>query len=146
MAVSKYTIQNALAFLAITRSLRGIHINTRIALNGYYDLEEYQVRYGKDEEPLTLHRYALTEAGWALARKSRLWKAHEQLVGLGFKVEDGIRTRHTPRYISYRQWVGDAERSAFTGSSGYAYAQDLSIPKGEKGWYNHEKIGQHLNG
>jgi hypothetical protein len=145
MAVSKYTLQSALAFLAITRSTRGLHINTRIAMHGYYELEEYQVSYGSDSEPLTLHRYKLNEAGWELAKKSRLWKAHQELVDLGFKIDSGINDRHTPRYIHYSRWLDDQERSitAFTGAHGRTYAQQPDAT--EKRW-EHKMLTKHLNG
>lgn len=128
----KYTLANALAFLAITGSKRNLHIDTRIAMHGYTELEEYQVRYGDDMEPLTLHREVLNEKGWELAKTSRLWKAHQHLLSLGFTV-DANRT-HKPYFITYSQWLADQERSitGFTGAKGTVYAQDPAAT--EKRW------------
>jgi len=143
MAVSKYTLANALAFLAITGGKRNLHIDTRIAMHGYTELQEYQVRYGDDMEPLTLHREVLNEAGWELAKTSRLWKAHEQLLGLGFELVK--EATHKPYFIRYRQWLSDQDReiTAFTGAKGTVYAQDPAAT--EKRWETN-LIASHKNG
>lgn len=129
---SKYTLANALAFLAITGTKRNLHIDTRIAMLGYTELQEYQVSYGDDMEPLTLHREVLNEAGWELAKTSRLWKAHQHLLSLGFTVE--ADRSHKPYFITYSQYLDDQDRriTAFTGAKGTVYAQDPAAT--EKRW------------
>lgn len=142
MAVSKYTLANALAYLAITGGKRALHINTSIAMHPYHELEEYKVRYGDDMEPLTLHRYKLTEEGMELAKTSRLWKAHQQLTEMGFKVQGDRRMK--PYHIPYTRWTDDVRDDAFTGAHGRVYAQDHAA-KTEKAW-EFNMIGQHKNG
>jgi hypothetical protein len=143
MAVSKYTLANALAFLAISGGKRNLHIDTRIAMHGYTELQEYKMSFGDDQEPLTLHREVLNAEGWALAKTSRLWKAHEQLLGLGFEVEK--ERSHKPYFITYRRYLDDQDRviTAFTGAKGTVYAQDPDAT--EKRWETN-LIATHKNG
>lgn len=142
MAISKYTLANALAYVAITGCKRALHINTRCEMNAYCTLEPYTVKIG--DEAYTLHRYQLTEEGWALAKTSRLWKAHEQLTELGFKVQADRRPK--PYHISYTKWLDDLNRTddAFTGAHGRVYAQDHAAG-GERPW-EYKMIGTHKNG
>lgn len=140
---SKYTLANALAFLAITGSKRALHIDTRVSMIGYTKLEEYQLSYGDDSEPMTFHREVLTEEGLELAKTSRLWKAHQQLVSLGFQVDSNRRQK--PYHISYNRWLDDQNRplSAFTGAHGRAYAQEEDAA--ERRW-EMKQVGIHKNG
>lgn len=141
---SKYTLANALAYVAITGSKRALHIDTRVAMLGYTELQEYQMSFGADQEPLTLHREVLTEEGLELAKTSRLWKAHQQLVGLGFELQADRRTK--PYHIAYRRWNEEAQRGedAFTGAHGRVYAQDRKANP-ERPW-EFGMIGTHKNG
>lgn len=140
MAVSKYTLANGLAYVAITGGKRCLHINTSIALNEYLVWEPYTVQIG--DESYELHRYKLTEEGLELAKTSRLWKAHQQLVELGFKVQSDRRMK--PYHIPYTRWTDDVRDDAFTGAHGRVYAQDHAA-KTERAW-EFAQIAQHKNG
>lgn len=126
---TKYTIMNALAYVAITGRMKYLPIRTRIDLTS--ELVGFQC------QDLNKPFHFLTEAGERLARQSRMWKAHQHLTEMGFKVRatDG----HRPRYISYEH-KDDPERWAFTGGHGRVYAN----PEGKR--MSAEYICQFKNG
>lgn len=137
---SPATLAKALAFVAITGNKTGLHMNTRISMSSdLCDLKPYTVQYG-DGEPLTLHRYVVSEEGMKLARTSKLWKAHEALTAMGFRLERRASGRnYKPGYLSYRHpehMERGSPRGAFI-SSGSAFAQrepGAEIPEGAKPW------------
>lgn len=83
---TKYTLQDGLAFVVITGTKRFLTWRTSVAMIGYEDLDLETVRNVVNEE------------GMELARRSRIWKAHEHMLSLGFTA-DRDRRRNTPRFI-----------------------------------------------
>lgn len=108
---SKHTIANAIAFLGIVDHTRGLHARTTVWLHDLYD-------FTVDSRPL--HR--LNETGLQIARTSRLWKAHQHLLSLGFKVDAQRARSCTCKFIPYVH-KDCADRTAFTGAHGRAYVQ-----------------------
>jgi len=86
---TKYTLQDGLAFVVITGTKRFLTWRTSVAMIGYEDLDLETVRNVVNEE------------GMELARRSRIWKAHEHMLSLGFTA-DRDRRRNTPRFIYYK--------------------------------------------
>lgn len=135
--ISKYTLMSALAFVAITGNKKGLHMQTRLALHDYTRLNP---DFGKAGwQPM----YSLTDEGRELARQSRMWKAHEHLIKMGFTLRK--RGRQTTRHLSYVQYDDHGERWAHTGSHGSVYA---AMEKHRDGnWaYKTEKVAEFRNG
>lgn len=109
---SKYTLSAALAYVAITDQKTGLKFSTRMALG---DLVGFQW------EDLSKPLWPLTEEGLELARRSRLWKAHQHLLGLGFTFSPRLRARAS--FIAYEHEDG---RTGFTGRHGRVYVSTLS--------------------
>ncbi len=138
---TKYALNQGLAVLAIFGDIHGhgIHINTRIAMSDHYTREPYNVTIG--EETFELHRYKLTEDGWSRVRQSRLWKAHQHLLSLGYRVESRRGRCYTPRHISYIESDDPKTgRTAFTGGHGRVYMQADSRR------FSHEMTAEFRNG
>lgn len=132
MAVGKSTLARALAYLKISGGKRGLHINTRMAMHPFENFEEYEVDYGSGE-PLKLHRLVLNEAGLELAKASKLFKAHEALLALGFKYDPARRPK--PGFIRYVRFSEAREKvvSAFI-SGDHPYYQPEEVPEGKGPW------------
>lgn len=105
---SKYTILNALAYVAITGSQRGLTHRTRWAIQHLVQMNI------SPTGPL----YILTDEGRELLPQSRFWKAHLYLLEQGFT--HNPRYRETLRFVSYYH-TEDDNRSAFTGSTGAVF-------------------------
>ncbi len=131
---TKYTLQDALAFVAITGHKKFLHIHTRIALTP--DLVSFQV------EDLNQPMYQLTAEGWKLAQQSRFWKAHSQLASMGFLVD--VARRNKPGHVSYK-YTEETKRCAFTGKHGRVYASMEQNEAGNWSW-KMALIGEHRNG
>jgi len=71
---TKYTKQDALAFIAISGTTRGLTVNTRIAVTDGYD---YDLKLGK---------HVVNDQGRHAANRSRIMKAHLFCLSLGFRV------------------------------------------------------------
>lgn len=134
MTVKPATLHRALAYLAITGGKSGLHMDTSIAMSRYYDFvpEEYKI----GDTVLTMHKYRLNAAGLELAQKSKLWRAHERALALGFYFRDG-RRRQTLRFIRYyhrEDMVNNDERGAFISSDSlYVQPAEGMAPDG-KSW------------
>lgn len=108
------TMADALAYIAITGTPKYLHFDTRVAINMYYGLSA-DITVGRP--------WVVNEKGMELARTSRLWKAHERIVALGYELSTTRRLR--PSFISYyhpekvQSKFGEYTRCAFTGNSHY---------------------------
>jgi hypothetical protein len=122
MSIRNKTLNTALAYIAITDSKRCLHIDTRIAVLEY-------VKTNTDWQP-GARSYIVNDAGMALARKSKLWRAHERLTEMGFKPDATRKTK--PRFIPYTDIApvntkyGPRVPVAFTGKHGDVYAERLN--------------------
>lgn len=135
MSVKIGSLRDALALLAITGSKRGLHIRTRMAMYDYVEFKEYTYKIG--DTTFTGHRDELTPEGWAEARRSRLWKAHEHILSLGFSLDRREAWRkHRLAFVHYVMHTEDDRvLTAFTGAHGQAYAQDPTAS--EEKWRHH---------
>ncbi|AFU88255.1 hypothetical protein CcrColossus_gp385 [Caulobacter phage CcrColossus] len=135
MTTTPKTLSRALAYLAITGAQRGLHTNTRIAMYGYYSLVPTEVQIG--DHILTLHKDKLNEAGWKLARESKLWRAHEKLVEMGFEYKER-RGRQKPNFLSYEhptQMAHKRARGAFISTDSlYVQPAEDAVPEGKQPW------------
>jgi len=120
------TTENALAFIAITGSAKYLHVNTRIAITR---LERFNVE---------TCRHEVTNEGMILARSTAMWRAHQRMLALGFRL--AANYNHKPSFILYRHpemvCTPDGrpfERSGFIGHKGHAYA-DLPSTESRHGW------------
>ena len=107
---TKYTISSALAYIAITGTKRGLSINTRLAVDEFVTFQC---------EDLNKPTYGLTPEGLELAKTSRLWKAHECLLGMGYYLRVGRRPK--PGLLTYETEDGQV---GFTGKHGRVYASN----------------------
>lgn len=107
---TKYTLQDALAYVAITGGKRSLTVDTRISLYPYLN--------DLDVNTLT---YTLNEEGRTLAFRSRLWKAHEFLFNRGYRLETHRKTRLSHLTYVLRDEDGKVVRTAFTGRHGSVY-------------------------
>ena len=140
---TKYTIQDALAYIAVTGDRRGLHIGTRIELHEFVVFRDIDTVL--DEVKSTGERarwYELNSSGEERARKSRLWKAHCQLAEMGFT--PAAHRPHKPGFILYTHKT-DGGRTAFTGKHGRAYAE-MSFREDKGYWTGMEQVGAHRNG
>lgn len=76
-------VVNALAFMMITNSKRGLHASTTLKLYDYYD---YDLSDGS--------KYVLTPAGEEIIKDSGLWKAYLFVKDKGYKIAS---SRYKPR-------------------------------------------------
>lgn len=83
------TIADALAYIAITGSQKFLHWSTRTAILDRVSLNKDL--YGK--------LYLVDEAGMEMARKTKMWKAHEKILSMGFEFQATRRFR--PRFLPY---------------------------------------------
>lgn len=127
---SKYTINQALALIAITNGdhyRSGLHVNTRIALYDYLAWEDYHIRIGG--EPVKLSRKVLNDAGWERARQSRLWKAHQWLTDRGWELNRNRTAKVS--HISYYNPNEPQDDYAFTGGHGRVYVKEPGAHRAE---------------
>jgi hypothetical protein len=124
------TVQNALAYIAITGKTRHLHIGTMVAIISFERLD------------IPTMRHVLTDEGQKLAERSPLWRAHQKLLAMGFEVDRSRKA--SPRFISYihpeqhTTKTGKAFwRTAFTGKHGTAYAEQPS-DETASGWKTQE--------
>jgi hypothetical protein len=122
----KHILARALAYVAITGGKRGLHIWTRIAIGPYVKMSMTAPYHDK-----------VDEAGMALARTSRLWKAHEELLALGFHYK--VSRSPGMRHLSYEPDEGP-DRFAFTGGHGKTYLAPPDKP------YSAQLLTKHRNG
>jgi hypothetical protein len=114
---TRATLANALAYIAITDSVKYLRSETFCACMNYYTFKA-----AGEPGPF----YTLTEEGRALADTARLWKAHAHLVGMGFKLD--ARARHKPGLIWYEH--PEAVRATLAPS----YGPGASQKKGRLGF------------
>lgn len=117
MTVTRNAIRNACAIVAIfgNRYALNMHVQTRLAVLEHCTWQP--------EDP---RRDELTAEGWALAKESRLWKAHEFLTAQGFRLSTTAKQRQ--RFISYVH-PDEAGREAWTGNHGAAF---WHLPRAER--------------
>lgn len=112
--MSDMRLDRALAFIAISGTKRGLHLNTRMKLDT--DLATYEM------EPT--FRHVVTEKGMELARRSRLWKAHEDITARGFSLRSD--RKHTLGHLSYHKFDESTGKfvCGFVSKSGTVYVDD----------------------
>lgn len=120
--ITQATLADALAYIAITDGQKYLHTKTSVAV----------YRYVKMNVARSSGRfYEVSEEGMQLARQTKMWKAHERLLAMGF--EFSPRGKVSPRFLRYShpeqaQTKSGQKffRTGFTGYHGTVYADMLN--------------------